>query len=198
MEAPFTAYGMKICGFAAALGTDQMPYYLTGIDPKRIFSGCDYFYPSEGEIGFEERKQFATDFALGTFPNAKACIEVDDRDLGSGGVLGGNLNPNILLTTAEQFFKRGGSVLHFAMSFGSGANGEPDNISSLVPVLKYIKDTYLDQTGPSYAIAGSIIVETGGYYSNSDFYKDNWRDAGGRDTNPLRVIQYCDLNSFCT
>lgn len=178
---------IKVAGFYADVAGAQSAWYLT-YNLKYIFEGSDIIYSTDGgNVPELFKKLMATDFNRGTFPQAQAAIEFDPHDLShnNSDAPGTPLNPATLRDYGGSFFRRGGSILHFAMTFSDGDAGR-NQIEDLAPALYYLRTRMIEQAPrplPTRTITIPLVRPEG------DQLTEIWQQAGGSLGQQVRIIQ---------
>jgi hypothetical protein len=175
---------LNVAGYYADLAGEQSAWYMS-YDLLGIFEGCDVIYTTEGGSQPELiRKLMATDFNRGTFPRAQAAIEFDPNDLSfdNGQTADMPLNPASLRDYGGSFFRRGGSLIHLAMSFSD------HQIRDLAPALHYLRSEFIEKAPsplpqPAALLTGRIRQFRG------DQYFELWKRAGGSLAKPVPIRQ---------
>lgn len=174
--------GMRACGMYAGIGAPSavydFTYKLNTIYSAGLSDQPDIIYSSEGDAGSQNSKLMATDLNMGTFPGAETAIEFDPEDVAANQIrnppYGVDLNGNILWDYGSSFFRRGGKLLHFAMSF------HPSKVSQMTEALWKIKTQFLNSsTGMTGIDQGIQINFQIVRYSGLQEYRGMYGDAGG-------------------
>jgi len=174
--------GARACGMYAGAGAPADSYNFMH-KLNTVFSAGtpdqpDIIYTSEGTVGYNVSKLMATDLNTGTFPGSKYAIEFDPDDINTQQINNPpyftDVSSNILYEYGSSFFRRGGEIIHFAMSF------HPEKIGQLSEALWKIKTEFLDSS------SGMTDIEQGTpfnfpitNYTGLQTYRYYWQAGGG-------------------
>lgn len=175
--------GARACGMYAGAGAPADAYNFMH-KLNTVFSAGtpdqpDIIYSSEGTGGFyNQSKLMATDLNIGTFPGAKYAIEFDPEDVQAQGISNPpyftDVSSNILYEYGESFFRRGGEIILFAMSF------HPQKIPQLTEACYKFKVNFMDTSnGMNSMPQGESFVFPITNYTGTQTYRFYWQNNGG-------------------
>ncbi|KAA6441459.1 hypothetical protein FEM33_01620 [Dyadobacter flavalbus] len=174
--------GARACAMYAATGAPLDAWRFTN-KLNTVFSAAtsdqpDIIYSSAGDANYQSDKLMATDLNIGTFTGSDAAIEFDPDDISLSQIpnpsYGTDLNGNILYDYSASFFRRGGKIVHFAMSF------HPSKIGQLAEALWKIKTQFLDSSSGMTGIEqGAPFNYSVTNYTGLQPYRYQWQAAGG-------------------
>lgn len=183
--------GMRSCGMYAGIGAPSgvfdFTYKFNTIYSAGTSDQPDLIYSSEGDAGSQMSKLMATDLNMGTFPGAEPCIEFDPEDVAANQIrnppYGIDLNGQILYDYSVAFFRRGGKVVHFAMSF------HPDKINQLAEAVYKLRAEFINSSsGMAQGVEQGEQINFPVYrYSGLQEYRGEWGARGGGMTKQVKI-----------
>jgi hypothetical protein len=183
--------GMRACGMYAGIGAPSgvfdFTYKFNTIYSAGTADQPDIMYSSEGDAGSQMSKQMATDLNIGTFPGAEPAIEFDPEDVAANQIrnppYGIDLNGQILYEHSVSFFRRGGKLVHFAMSF------HPDKINQLAEAVYKLRNEFINSSsGMASVEQGQTIYFPIFRYSGLQEYRGEWSTRGGGLTKQVKIV----------
>lgn len=183
--------GMRACGMYAGIGAPSgvfdFTYKFNTIYSAGTSDQPDLIYSSEGDAGSQMSKLMATDLNMGTFPGAEPCIEFDPEDVAANQIrnppYGIDLNGQILYDYSVAFFRRGGKIVHFAMSF------HPDKIYQLSEAVYKLRAEFINSSSGMTPAPeqGEQINFPIFRYSGLQEYRGEWGVRGGGMTKQVKI-----------
>ncbi|WP_138481559.1 hypothetical protein [Dyadobacter bucti] len=174
--------GLRACGMYAGAGAPSAVYDFT-YKLNEIYSAGqpnqpNIIYSSEGDAGSQGSKLMATDLNMGTFPASNYAIEFDPEDIAANQVhnppYGIDLNGNLLYQYASSFFRRGGNIVHFAMSFA------PNKLHQIYEAMFNLRNQFIDtnsgMTGIDQGTPFNFPITN---YTGMQGYRGQWSANGG-------------------
>ncbi|MBO9614215.1 MAG: hypothetical protein J7619_16030 [Dyadobacter sp.] len=175
-------------GVGAPSGTWTGLYKLNEIFSAGTGDQPDLIYSSEGDAGSQNSKLMATDLNAATFPGSGYAIEFDPNDVSVDQdwqtSVEEDVNGDILYFWAAPFFRRGGEIVHFAMSFYA-----PKINAQLGSAIYRLRSEFIDgdsgMTGIAQGEGFTFPITT---YAGLQGYREIYSGRGGGVNKVVKIL----------